>query len=66
MKDFFNKTWVKVVAAIFVVLGTVTLLLGGTPVGEIVKIPTLVAGILQAIGLLVTFIAGLLNKKKAE
>jgi len=66
MKDFFNKTWVKVAAAILIVFGTATLLLGGTAVGEIVKIPTLVAGILQAIGLLVTFIAGLLNKKEAE
>jgi hypothetical protein len=66
MKDFFNQTWVRIVAAVFIVLGTVALILGGTAVGEIVKIPTLVAGILQAIGLLVTFIAGLLNKKEAD
>ena len=63
MKDFFNKTWVKITAWIFIIVGTLVLLLGGTKVGDIVKVPELVFGILEAVGLLIVFIRGLLQKK---
>lgn len=66
MKDFFNKTWVKVVSWIFLLIGAVALILGGTSVAEIGKGVELVAGIITAIGLLVEFIREVLNKKDSK
>lgn len=63
MKDFFNKLWVQIVAWAFVIIGTLVLILGGTDVGDIVKVPTMVFGIVEAIGLLIIFIKKLLQKK---
>lgn len=63
MKDFFNKTWVKIVAWVFIIVGTLVLLLGGTKAGDIVKVPELVFGILEAVGLLIVFIRNMLQKK---
>ena len=63
MKDFFNKTWVKIVAWVFIIVGTLVLLLGGTKVGDIVKVPELIFGILEAVGLLIVFIRSMLQKK---
>lgn len=64
MKDFFKKTWVKIVASILVAIGTLVLLLGGSTVEEIVKIPSAVFGIFTAIGGLILLISGLINSKK--
>ena len=66
MKDFFNKTWVKVVSWIFLLIGVVSLILGGTSVADIGKGVELVAGIITAIGLLVEFIREMLNKKNEQ
>ena len=66
MKDFFNKTWVKVVSWIFLLIGAAALILGGTSVAEIGKGVELIAGIIAAIGLLVEFIREMLNKKNAD
>lgn len=63
MKDFFNKLWVQVVAWVFVVIGTLVLILGGTSVGDIVRIPELIFGIVEAVGLLIIFIKEMLRKK---
>ena len=63
MKDFFNKTWVKIMAYVFIIIGTLVLLLGGTKVGDISRIPELVFGIVEAVGVLILFIRGLLQKK---
>lgn len=63
MKDFFNKVWVQIVAWAFVIIGTLVLILGGTDVGDIAKVPTLVFGIVEAIGILIIFIKKLLQKK---
>lgn len=63
MKDFFSKLWVQIIAWVFVVIGTLVLILGGTDVGNIVKVPTMVFGIVEAIGLLIIFIKNLLQKK---
>ena len=63
MKDFFNKTWVQVAAWLFVVIGTLALILGGTAVGDIVKVPELVFGIVEAVGLLLIFIKKLVSGK---
>lgn len=63
MKDFFQKVWVKIVAWIFIIIGTFVLLLGGTEVRDIVRVPELVFGIVEAVGVLILFIRGLLLKK---
>jgi hypothetical protein len=63
MKEFFQKVWVRIVAWIFIVIGTLVLLLGGTEVGDIVRVPELVFGIVEAVGVLILFIRGLLLKK---
>ena len=66
MKDFFNKTWVKVVSWIFLLIGAAALILGGTSVADIGKGVELIAGIIAAVGLLVEFIREMLNKKNAD
>ena len=66
MKDFFNKTWVKVTSWIFMLVGAVALILGGTSVADIGKGVELVAGIIAAVGLLVEFIREMLNKKNSS
>jgi hypothetical protein len=63
MKEFFQKVWVRIIAWIFIVIGTLVLLLGGTEVGDIVRVPELVFGIVEAVGVLILFIRGLLLKK---
>ena len=64
--DFFKKTWVTIVAFVFIIIGTIVLILGGTDVGNIDKVVKLAAGIVEAIGLLVIAIKGLLQKKDTD
>ena len=66
MKDFFNKTWVKVVSWIFLLIGAASLILGGTSIADIGKGVELIAGIIAAIGLLIEFIREMLNKKNEQ
>lgn len=66
MKDFFNKTWVKITSWIFLLVGAVALILGGTSVADIGNGVELVAGIITAVGLLVEFIREMLNKKNTQ
>ena len=61
--DFFKKTWVTIVAFVFIIIGVVVLLLGGISVGEINNVVELIAGIISAIGLLIIAIKKLLQKK---
>lgn len=63
MKDFFNQLWVKIVAWIMIIIGTVVLILGGTTTGDINQVVELVFGIIEAIGLLIIAISKLLQKK---
>ncbi len=63
MKNFLNLKWVKILSWVFILIGTVVLLLGGTTVEDLTKIPSLVWGIILAIGLLITFIREQINKK---
>lgn len=65
MKDFFSKTWVKITSWIFLLVGAVALILGGTSVADIGNGVELVAGIITAVGLLVTFIREMIAKKDA-
>lgn len=66
MKNFFKQVWVQVVAWIVVVIGTVVLILGGVDAGNIAKIPTLVFGIIEAIGVLILFIKSMLQAKDTK
>lgn len=66
MKNFFNALWVQIVAWMFIIIGTLALLLGGTSVSDIVKVPKLVFGIIEAVGLLIIFIKKLLQKKDSD
>lgn len=66
MKDFFNKTWVKITSWVFIVIGTVVLLIGGTKVSDITKVSELVFGVVEAVGVLILFIKGLLQKKDTK
>lgn len=61
--DFFKKTWVMIVAFVFLIIGVITLILGGVTAGEINNTVELIAGILSAIGLLIIAIKKLLQKK---
>lgn len=61
--SFFKQLWVQVVAFIFIIIGVVTLILGGVTAGQINDVVELIAGIISAIGLLVVAIKQLLQKK---
>lgn len=63
MKNFFEQTWVMIMAFVFIIIGVVILLLGGITVGEINNVVELIAGILSAVGLLIIAIRKLLQKK---
>lgn len=61
--DFFKKTWVVVMAFVFIIIGTIILLLGGTTVVDINNVVELIGGVLSAVGLLIVAIKKLLQKK---
>ena len=61
--SFFKLLWVQIVAFVFIIIGVVTLILGGVTTGEINNVVELIAGIISAIGLLVVAIRQLLQKK---
>ena len=63
MKDFLNKTWVVVLGWVLALLGAAVLICGGTSVGAITEGVELVAGIIDAIVLLIAFIKKMLEKK---
>ncbi len=63
--DFFKKTWVVIMAFVFIIIGTIILLLGGTTVVDINNVVELIGGVLSAIGLLIVAIKKLLQKKDA-
>lgn len=61
--DFFKKTWVIVMAFVFIIIGTIILILSGTTVVDINNVVELIGGVLSAIGLLIVAIKKLLQKK---
>lgn len=65
MKDFLNKTWVVVLGWVLALLGAAILIAGGTSVGIVTEGVELVAGIIDAIVLLIAFIKKMLEKKDA-
>lgn len=66
MKNFFKKIWVQVIAWIMVAVGTAVLILGGVDAGNVAKIPTLIFGIIEAIGVLILFIKSMLQAKDTK
>ena len=61
--DFFKKTWMMIVAFVFIAIGTIILILGGTSVAEINNVVELIGGVLSAVGLVIIAIKKLLQKK---
>jgi hypothetical protein len=66
MKDFLNKTWVSIVGWVGLIICAAILILGGTPVADIGEGVQLVAGIIDAVLLLIAFIRKRLNKKDSK
>lgn len=66
MKNFFKNIWVQVIAWIMVAVGTAVLILGGVDAGNVAKIPTLIFGIIEAIGVLILFIKSMLQAKDTK
>lgn len=64
--NFFKKTWVAILAFIFIIIGTLLLILNGLSVAEISNVVELVAGIVSAVGLLIIAIKELLQKKDSD
>lgn len=65
MKEFLNKTWVKVLAWVLALLGSGVLIIDGVTTVEIGSGIELVAGIISAVGALIAFITGKVAKTKA-
>lgn len=61
--DFLKKTWVTIMAYVFIIIGTIVLLLGGTNVGDINNVIKLVAGLLSTSGISIVALKKLLIKK---
>lgn len=64
--NFFKKTWVVILAFVFIIIGTLLLILNGLSVAEISNVVELVAGIVSAVGLLIIAIKELLRKKDSN
>lgn len=64
IKAFFDNTVVKIVAWVLIALSSVVLILGGVSVVDIGKGVELVGGIVTAVGALIIFISGKVNKGK--
>ena len=64
IKAFFNNTIVKIVAWVLIAVSSVVLILGGVSVVDIGKGVELVGGIVTAVGALIIFISGKVNKGK--
>lgn len=54
--DFFKNKWVKLVAMLMVIVGTVVLLIGGFGVDGLNSIISAVAGVVSAVGIVITLI----------
>lgn len=64
--NFFKKTWIAILAFVFIIIGTLLLILNGLSVAEISNVVELVAGIVSAVGLLIIAIKELLQKKDSN
>lgn len=64
IKAFFENTIVKIVAWVLIAVSSVVLILGGVSVVDIGKGVELVGGIVTAVGALIIFISGKVNKGK--
>lgn len=63
MREFLNQKWVQITAWCCVIIGSLVLILTGTGAAEIAKVPALVFGIVEAIGLLIIFVKKMLPSK---
>lgn len=68
MKEFFQKKWVRIVACLMVVVGSIALILGGVGTEEINKIVEAVKVALVSIGGIIALICAIVvpSSKKLE
>lgn len=59
--DFFKKAWVRVVAIIALIVSSLALILGGTEIGEITELVTIIGTIASAI---ISIIVGFIKPKE--
>ena len=64
--NFFKQKWVKIVGFVLLIVGAVTLILGGLTKEEISKTIALTDGILIAVGALITAIVAYVNGKELK
>ena len=63
---FFQQKWVKIVGFVLLIVGAVTLILGGLTKEDISKTVALVDGIIIAVGTLITAIVAFVNGKELK
>lgn len=66
MKEFFAKKWVRITAAVMVVLGSVALLIGGVKIDDIKNITVVTGAAFVAVMGVISFIAALVSPKTDE
>lgn len=61
--DFFKKAWVRIVAIIALIISSLALILGGTEIGKITELVTIIGTIASSI---ITIIIGFIQKKDGK
>lgn len=61
--DFFKKAWVRIVAIIALIISSLALILGGTEIGEITELITIIGTVASSI---ITIIIGFIQKKDGK
>lgn len=64
MKDFFNKTVVKIISWVLWIISTIVLILGGVSAEGFSSVITAIFGIVAGISALVVLIGSLIKKKE--
>ena len=61
--DFFKKAWVRIVAIIALIISSLALILGGTEIGKITELITIIGTVASSI---ITIIIGFIQKKDGK
>lgn len=61
--DFFKKAWVRIVAIIALIISSLALILGGTEIGEITELVTIIGTVASSV---ITIIIGFIQKKDGK
>lgn len=61
--DFFKKAWVRIIAIIALIISSLALILGGTEIGKITELVTIIGTVASSI---ITIIIGFIQKKDGK